>query len=200
MPQIRTFYDELGIDRDAGPSEIKRAFRDVAKQYHPDVNPPEKKDWAHEQMSRVNFIADTLLNSETRAEYDDLVSKYERGFFRRPRRTARQEYALQREYARVSVEIMNLSGKYSNCRLKMVLGGCVSGLAMLVLIVMSVFSSGAFSLTVAFARFLVLVGLIMTGIGISDYMARGQYRQQIRELQMRRSDLRRRMYEAWTVY
>jgi len=200
MPQLRTFYDELGIDRDASPSEIKRAFRDVAKQYHPDVNPSDKKKWAHEQMSRVNFIADTLLDSETRAEYNNLVSKYERGLFQRPRQTARQEYALHREYARVSVEIMNLNSKYSNSRLKIFLGGCVSGLSMLILIVASVFSSGAFTLIGAFARFLVLVGLIMAVIGISDHLARGRYRQQIRNLKVRRSDLRRRMYEAWTVY
>ena len=77
MGRIKTFYDELGVGRDATGPEIKRAFKEVAKIYHPDKNPPEKQAWAHEQMSRFNFIFDTLTNSKTRKEYDGLVEKYE---------------------------------------------------------------------------------------------------------------------------
>ena len=55
----------------------ERAFKEVAKVYHPDKNPPDKQGWAHEQMSRFNFIMETLLNPATRREYDDLVKKYE---------------------------------------------------------------------------------------------------------------------------
>jgi len=62
MPRIKTFYDELGISRDANAGEIKHAFKEIAKVYHPDKNPPEKQAWAHEQMSRFNFIVETLLN------------------------------------------------------------------------------------------------------------------------------------------
>ena len=91
MPRIKTFYDELGIPRDANAAAIKRAFKDVAKVYHPDKNPPDKQAWAHEQMSRFNFIVDTLLNPATRCEYDDLVKKYEETplQYTRPRRRAR---------------------------------------------------------------------------------------------------------------
>ena len=200
MTNISTFYDELGIERNAVPSEIKRAFREVAKHYHPDVNPPHKKDWAHEQMSRMNFIAETLLNTTTRAEYDDLISKYERGFFRKAKRTARQEHALHREYARVSVEIMNLNGKYSNCRLKVMLGGLVSVLSMAALVLVSMAVGARFTLIAAFSRFFMLVGIMMAGIGLSDYLGRGHYRQRIRELETRRSNLRRMIYEVWTAY
>ena len=200
MTTISTFYDELGIERNAVPSEIKRAFREIAKQYHPDVNPPHKQDWAHEQMSRMNFIAETLLNKVTRAEYDDLISKYERGLFRKAKRTADQEYALHREYARVSVEIMNLNGKYSNCRLKMMLGGVVSVLSLVALVLVSMAAGARFTLIAAFSRFFMLIGIMMTGIGFSDYLGRGHYRQKIRELETRRSNLRRMIYEAWTAY
>ena len=201
MATIRTFYDELGIGREAGKSEIKRAFKDIAKRYHPDRNPPEKQDWAHEQMSRLNFIVETLLNSKSRAEYDALIARYQH-MADQPQRTARQEYALQREYARVSVEIMNLSGKYSNCRLKMAIGGGVSGVALVAVILASFFSAGSdlAEFYLSFGRFIVLVGLIMAAIGLSDYLGRGHYRKQIDELEERRSHLRRRMYEAWTTY
>jgi curved DNA-binding protein CbpA len=201
MAAIRTFYDELGVGRDAGRSEIKRAFKDIAKRYHPDRNPPEKQKWAHEQMSRLNFIVETLLNAKTRAEYNELVVKYER-LAAQPRRTERQEYALHREYAQVSVEIMNLSGKYFNCRLKMLIGGGVSITALVAVVVLSSFSDGSdiAEFYLAFGRFIVLVGAIMAAIGLSDYLGRGHYQKRIDELESRRFTLRRRMYEAWTGY
>ncbi len=58
MARIKTFYDELGVER-RHVSQIKHAFKEVAKIYHPDKNPPEKQAWAHEQMSRFNFIFET---------------------------------------------------------------------------------------------------------------------------------------------
>src|SRR5438094_6253969 len=130
MARIKTFYDELGVDRNADGAAIKHAFKEIAKIYHPDKNPPDKQAWAHEQMSRLNFIVDTLLNPATRKEYDDLVKKYEEmPIVARPRRRPHEQNALEREYAQVSVEIMNLAGKYSNCRLKMMIGSIVGSLA-----------------------------------------------------------------------
>src|SRR5688500_6830364 len=116
MSQIKTFYDELGVERKAKSAEIKRAFKEIAKDFHPDKNPADKQAWAHEQMSRLNFIKETLLNPTTRREYDDLIKKYEEmPETPRPRRRPKEQNAIEREYAQVSVEIMNLSGKYSNC-------------------------------------------------------------------------------------
>jgi curved DNA-binding protein CbpA len=200
MPKIRTFYDELGVGSDAGDPEIKRAFRDIAKVYHPDRNPPEKKEWAHEQMSRLNFIMETLLDAKTRTEYDQLIEKYRRGLSRRPRRTARQEYALQREHARISVEIMNLSGKYENCSIKIMLGSAVCVLSMIGVVTMSfVLSPTAITyFYMSFGRFFALIGALMAMMGIFDYIRRGRYQKQISELESRRMNLQRRMYEAWT--
>src|SRR5262249_22019418 len=124
MQRIKTFYDELGIPRDANAAAIKHAFKEVAKVYHPDKNPPDKQAWAQEQRSGFNFIVETLFNPATRREYDDLVKKYEETpvHYVRPRRRPHEQNAIEREYAQVSVEIMNLAGKYSNCRLKMMIG------------------------------------------------------------------------------
>src|SRR5437667_12890386 len=100
MPPIKTFYDELGVDRNANAAAIKHAFKEIAKVYHPDKNPPEKQDWAHEQMSRLNFIFETLLDPATRREYDDLVKKYEEtALYSRPQRPRREQNAIEREYA-----------------------------------------------------------------------------------------------------
>src|SRR5262244_4026633 len=129
MPQIKTFYDELGVGRDANAAAIKHAFKEIAKVYHPDKNPADKQAWAHEQMSRLNFICETLLNPETRKEYDGLVKKYEERPAQTLKRPVREQTAIEREYAQVSVEILNLSGKYANCRLKMGIGISIGSVA-----------------------------------------------------------------------
>ena len=202
MPRIKTFYDELGIPRDANAAAIKHAFKEVAKVYHPDKNPPDKQAWAHEQMSRFNFIVETLLNPATRREYDDLVKKYEEApvQYARPRRRPHEQNAIEREYAQVSVEIMNLAGKYSNCRLKMMIGAIIGSVAALLHLFAYFVQSDLFQdfpITFAFTYFFTLIGGVMLIIGISDYLGRGQYRRRIHELEQRRSHLRERMYEAY---
>lgn len=202
MPHIKTFYDELGIPRDANAAAIKHAFKEVAKVYHPDKNPPDKQAWAHEQMSRFNFIMETLLNPATRREYDDLVKKYEEASVQyvRPRRRPHEQNAIEREYAQVSVEIMNLAGKYSNCRLKMMIGAIIGSVAALMHLSAYFIPSDVFQdfpITFAFTYFFTLIGGVMLIIGISDYLGRGQYRRRINELEQRRSQLRERMYEAF---
>jgi len=201
MPRIKTFYDELGVGRDASAVAIKHAFKEIAKVYHPDKNPPEKQAWAHEQMSRLNFILETLLNPATRREYDDLVKKYEtQPLVARPRRRQHEQNAIEREYAQVSVEIMNLAGKYSNCRLKMMIGAIIGSVGAVMhlsayLLPTNIFED--FPITFAFTYFFTLIGGVMLIIGISDYLGRGQYRRRINELEQRRTQLRERMYEVY---
>jgi curved DNA-binding protein CbpA len=202
MPQIKTFYDELGVARNADAGAIKHAFREIAKVYHPDRNPPDKQAWAHEQMSRLNFIFETLLNPATRKEYDDLVKKYEATpIVARPIRRPREQNAIEREYAMVSVEILNLRGKFSNCRLKMAIGSVVGGFASLAQLssfytpIGSVWANHP--MIWSFMYFFTMIGAVMIIMGVSDYFGRSQYRERIRELEERRSQLRARMYEVY---
>jgi curved DNA-binding protein CbpA len=203
MPRIKTFYDELGVPRDADAGSIKHAFKEVAKVYHPDKNPPDRQAWAHEQMSRFNFIMETLLNPATRREYDDLVKKYEETpVVAAPRRRPREQNAIEREYAQVSVEILNLAGKYSNCRVKMMVGAIIGSLAAVMhlsayFVPADIFDD--FPITFAFTYFFTLIGGVMLIIGISDYLGRGQYRRRIKELEQRRTQLRERMYEVFVA-
>ena len=202
MGRIKTFYDELGVGRTATVSEIKHAFKEIAKVYHPDKNPPEKQAWAHEQMSRFNFIMETLLNPETRREYDDLVKKYEETpvVTARVRWRPHEQNAIAREYAQVSVEIMNLAGKYSNCRLKMMIGSIVASIAAIMHLSAYFVPSDIFDdfpVMFAFTYFFTLIGGVMLIMGITDYLGRGEYRKRIRELEQRRSQLRERMYEVF---
>src|SRR5437763_2222320 len=176
MPRIKTFYDELGVPRAANAAAIKHAFKEIAKVYHPDKNPADKQAWAHEQMSRFNFIVETLLNPATRREYDDLVKKYEETpVVSAPRRRPHEQNAIEREYAQVSVEIMNLAGKYSNCRLKMMIGAIIGSLAAVMHLSAYFVPSDIFEdfpLIFAFIYFFALIGCVLLIICILDCFGR----------------------------
>ncbi len=68
MPE-RDLYDILGVPRAATADEIKKAYRRLAKKYHPDVNPGDKA--AEERFKEVTAAADVLSDSKKRAFYDE---------------------------------------------------------------------------------------------------------------------------------
>jgi len=114
------------------------------------------------------------------------------------RRAEREENAIAREYALVSIEIMNLSGKYLNCRIKMCIGAAV-GSAGSIVHLMGYLTKWIepFPIAFFFSYFFALMGGVMMIMGIADYYGRGQYKRRIDELEERRSVLRRRMFEAY---
>jgi molecular chaperone DnaJ len=63
----RDYYEILGVSRDADKEEIKRAYRRLARKYHPDVN---KEDGAEERFKEINRAYEVLSEPETRARYD----------------------------------------------------------------------------------------------------------------------------------
>lgn len=64
----RDLYQELGVSRGASADEIRKAFRKLAKQYHPDTNPGDKA--AEEQFKRVSAAFDILGDEPKRKRYD----------------------------------------------------------------------------------------------------------------------------------
>jgi curved DNA-binding protein len=69
------YYSILGIKRDASQAEIQRAYRDLARKYHPDMNPDDKS--AKEKFQRVQKAYDVLGNAEKREMYDRYGSSFE---------------------------------------------------------------------------------------------------------------------------
>ncbi|NNH37548.1 DnaJ C-terminal domain-containing protein [Acinetobacter terrae] len=63
----KSHYEVLGIKRNATPDQIKKAYRKLARKYHPDVS---KEADAEEKMQAINVAYDTLSNEEKKAEYD----------------------------------------------------------------------------------------------------------------------------------
>jgi curved DNA-binding protein len=68
MQQLRNYYQVLGVPKDATSEEIKKSFRKLARQYHPDVNPDNKG--AEEKFKDINEAYDVLSDEVKRADYD----------------------------------------------------------------------------------------------------------------------------------
>jgi molecular chaperone DnaJ len=64
----RDYYEVLGVSRDASPEEIKKAYRKLARKYHPDANKDDKD--AAEKFKEITEAYDILSNEEKRASYD----------------------------------------------------------------------------------------------------------------------------------
>ena len=63
------YYEELGINKEATMTEIKRAYRHLAKKYHPDKNPGDEK--AAKRFVRIAAAYEVLGDEESRKEYDN---------------------------------------------------------------------------------------------------------------------------------
>ena len=64
----RDYYEVLGVNKGASDDEIKKAFRKMAKQYHPDANPDNKE--AEDKFKEVNEAYEVLSDSQKKAQYD----------------------------------------------------------------------------------------------------------------------------------
>ena len=68
MATKRDFYEILGVSKSATADEIKKAYRKVAMQYHPDRNPGDKE--AEEKFKEAAEAYEILSDADKRAKYD----------------------------------------------------------------------------------------------------------------------------------
>jgi len=68
MPDKRDYYEVLGVSKGASPEDLKKSYRKLAKQFHPDMN-PDNKD-AEAKFKEINEAYEILSDSKKRAQYD----------------------------------------------------------------------------------------------------------------------------------
>lgn len=73
--EYRDYYKILGVEKNADAKEIKKAYRGLARKYHPDVNPGDKK--AEEYFKEINEAYEVLSDPEKRQKYDRLGANWQ---------------------------------------------------------------------------------------------------------------------------
>ncbi len=70
MAEKRDYYEVVGVDKSASADEIKKAYRKLAKKYHPDLNPGEKAKEAEEKFKEASEAYEVLSDIEKKDRYD----------------------------------------------------------------------------------------------------------------------------------
>jgi molecular chaperone DnaJ len=78
MPAQTDYYQTLGVKRDAAAEDIKKAYRRLARKFHPDLNPGDKT--SEERFKKVQEAFDVLSDSKKRKMYDQVGFYSESGF------------------------------------------------------------------------------------------------------------------------
>ena len=73
----KDYYKLLGVDRSADKDTIARAYKKLAKKYHPDLNPGDKS--AEEKFKEVNEAYEVLKDPKKRQLYDQLGPNWQQG-------------------------------------------------------------------------------------------------------------------------
>jgi len=77
--KFRDYYDVLGVPRTASAEEIKRAYRQLARKHHPDLQPASERARAAERFKEINEANEVLSDPDRRAKYDALGPDWKPG-------------------------------------------------------------------------------------------------------------------------
>lgn len=81
MQNFRNYFELLGVTQEASSEDIKRSYRQLARKYHPDLNPGNKE--AEEQFKLLGEAYEVLSDPDKRAQYEEYSSFWKQKGFRR---------------------------------------------------------------------------------------------------------------------
>jgi len=102
MDNFRDYYGILGVDPTASGAEVKRSFRQLARQYHPDLNPGDKV--AEEKFKQIGEAYEILSDAARRAEYDKFATYWQTKQKSRPRQKKKRARAKAQNSTEVRFE------------------------------------------------------------------------------------------------
>lgn len=105
--EVETLYDILEVSRKASKEVIEKAYKTLAKKYHPDLQTAENKEYAEKRMKEINEAYDILSNEEKRKEYDYKLENEEE-------KQRQQEYQKNVGYENSNVQSTNYTGNNVN--------------------------------------------------------------------------------------
>ena len=114
---IKNYYDILGVSQNASEDEIKRAFKDCAKKYHPDVS---KLPNAHQKFVEIGEAYEVLSDERSRRDYDNILNAKEEnksGFDRTSTSSSYNDFESTQQQAREQARnyaAMNLDDLVTN--------------------------------------------------------------------------------------
>ena len=95
------YYKILEVDRDASPEVIEKAYRALAKKYHPDLQESNMKQKAEEKLKLINEAYEVLSNPDSKAKYDA---------------TLKQNEVSEEDFNRISEENRNLYNEINSLK------------------------------------------------------------------------------------
>jgi curved DNA-binding protein len=88
--EFKDYYAILGVKKDSSPDEIKKSYRRLAREHHPDLHPEKQKAQAGEKFKEINEAYEVLSDPEKRSKYDQLGPGWDSQQAPPPRREPRQ--------------------------------------------------------------------------------------------------------------
>ncbi len=77
--KFQDYYKILGLDRSATEKDIRSTYRKLARKYHPDLQPPEKKEESEKKFKEIGEAYEVLSDPEKREKYDRLGPNWQHG-------------------------------------------------------------------------------------------------------------------------
>lgn len=112
---MENYYDILEVSPKASKQIIDKVYKTLAKKYHPDTNPEDKKEWAAEKFKKINEAYEVISDKEKRAEYDKMLEaeKEQQGIENQNLKQKLQEMYEQNQILRQRLESIT-PHNYSN--------------------------------------------------------------------------------------
>lgn len=111
MQNFRNYYEILGVEKNASAEEIKKAYRKLARRYHPDMNPGDKS--AEEQFKSINEAYDVLSDESKRVQYHQFSDFWQQADSKRQKGRGKtpNDFSEYRDFNRFVDQVLNRPGQ-----------------------------------------------------------------------------------------